>query len=191
MRPLFLTEDKIPYWDFDAPGEERDASAGAVMASALFELSGYSATHGKEYSDAAKVMLTSLASPAYKAALNTNGNFLLMHSVGAKPLKSEINTPLVYADYYYLEALLRYDKQMKKGVDKKLSATKNAVVGSLIFQNGFEGTAHILRNVSNPGANITTGYAIDDIEGANAKGATVSDWVKDLDENPDAGRFFF
>jgi hypothetical protein len=55
-------------------------------------------------------MLTTLASPAYTAKLNENNNFILMHSVGHKPGKSEVNTPIVYADYYYLEALLRYKK---------------------------------------------------------------------------------
>ncbi len=110
-----LPADKIPYWDFNAPNipnEERDASAGAVMASALLELSQYS-QHKKQYFDAAEAMLSSLASPAYTAAAGTNKNFILMHSVGAKPLNSEINTPLVYADYYYLEALLRYNSLIK------------------------------------------------------------------------------
>jgi unsaturated chondroitin disaccharide hydrolase len=55
-------------------------------------------------------MIASLSSPAYLAKVGDNNNFVLMHSVGAKPLKSEINVPLVYADYYYIEALLRYKK---------------------------------------------------------------------------------
>jgi unsaturated chondroitin disaccharide hydrolase len=108
-----LPADKIPYWDFDAPNlpnEERDASAAAIMASAFLELSGYSKTDKKLYFSTAEQMLTSLASTAYTANLNENNNFILKHSVGHKPGNSEINTPIVYADYYYLEALLRYKK---------------------------------------------------------------------------------
>ncbi len=112
-----LPADKIPYWDFNAPNipnEERDASAGAITASALLELSTYTGKKGKDYFKAAETMLTSLASPAYKANLGENNHFILKHSVGAKPLKSEIDVPLVYADYYYLEALLRYQSLTKK-----------------------------------------------------------------------------
>lgn len=108
-----LPADKVPYWDFDAPGipnEERDASAAAVFASAFLELSTYSKQNKDLYFNTAEQMLASLASPAYTANLNENNNFILKHSVGHKPGNSEINTPLVYADYYYLEALLRYKK---------------------------------------------------------------------------------
>lgn len=109
-----LPADKIPFWDFDAQGipfAKRDASAGAIMASALLELGQY--TNGAEkteFKSAAETMIYSLASPAYRAKLGENGGFLLMHSTGAYPLNSEIDVPLVYADYYYLEALLRYKK---------------------------------------------------------------------------------
>ena len=109
-----LPADKIPYWDFDRPGEERDASAGATAASALLELSQYSADNGKKYASVAGQMLQSLASPAYQAEVGTNNGFILMHITGHKPGKSEIDVPLVYADYYFLEALMRYEK-LKKG----------------------------------------------------------------------------
>lgn len=112
-----LPKDKIPYWDFNAPGEERDASAAAVIASALLELSQYSTLHGKLYLNTAKLMLTSLASPRYRAKIGTNHSFILKHSVGSKPHHSEVDVPLIYADYYYLEALLRYDRLIK---NKKL-----------------------------------------------------------------------
>nr|WP_229236213.1 glycoside hydrolase family 88 protein [Emticicia sp. TH156] len=112
-----LPADKIPYWDFNAPNipnEERDASAGAITASALLELSTYvSKAKSKVYFNAAETMLASLASPSYKANSGENNHFILKHSVGAKPLKSEIDVPLVYADYYFLEGLLRY-KKLKK-----------------------------------------------------------------------------
>ncbi|OAQ42399.1 glucuronyl hydrolase [Pedobacter psychrophilus] len=113
-----LPEDKIPYWDFNdpaIPNTERDASAGAVISSALFELSQYTKEHKEQYFNAATTMLSSLTTPKYKAEIGTNGNFLLKHSVGSKPHQSEVDVPLVYADYYYLEALLRYDKLMKTG----------------------------------------------------------------------------
>ncbi|TKC63731.1 glucuronyl hydrolase [Pedobacter hiemivivus] len=105
-----LPADKVPYWDFDRPNEERDASAAAVFASAFLEMSTFSKKNKDLYFSTAEQMLASLASPAYTANLNENNNFILKHSVGHKPAKSEINTPIVYADYYYLEALLRYKK---------------------------------------------------------------------------------
>ena len=112
-----LPKDKIPYWDFFAPNipnEERDASAGAITASALLELSKYSGAKGKRYYDDAVIMLESLSSPAYRAALGENNNFLIKHCVGAKGLNSEIDVPLIYADYYYLEALTRLQNYNKK-----------------------------------------------------------------------------
>lgn len=109
-----LPEDKIPYWDYNAPGipdAKRDASAGAIMASALIELSGYvNPETGKKYLQVAEKQLRSLASPAYRAELGKNGNFILMHSVGSIPGKSEVDAPLTYADYYFIEALMRYRK---------------------------------------------------------------------------------
>jgi len=100
--------DFVPYWDFDAPkipNEPRDASAAAIMASALYELSGYG--NGEYYRGWADKIMKSLSSPAYRAKLGENGNFLLMHSVGSIPHGAEIDVPLNYADYYFLEALLR------------------------------------------------------------------------------------
>lgn len=108
-------EDKIPYWDFDAPNipdEPRDASAGAIMASALLELSQYVNDDklSKEYQSVAGQQLRTLSSDEYLAVPRTNGGFILKHSVGNKPRNSEVDAPLTYADYYYVEALLRYKK---------------------------------------------------------------------------------
>ncbi len=100
--------DFVPYWDFDAPkipDEPRDASAAAIIASALYELSTFE--NGEFYKGWADKMMSSLASPAYRAKLGENGNFLLMHSVGSIPHGAEIDVPVNYADYYFLEALLR------------------------------------------------------------------------------------
>jgi rhamnogalacturonyl hydrolase YesR len=103
-------KDLIPYWDYNAPNipnEPRDASAAAIIASALLELSEL-APNGKPYFEYAEKILKSLSSDAYLAKKGENKGFILMHSVGHLPANSEIDTPLVYADYYYLEALKRY-----------------------------------------------------------------------------------
>ncbi|MGL6179972.1 MAG: glucuronyl hydrolase, partial [Tannerellaceae bacterium] len=113
-----LPEDKIPYWDFNAPqipNEERDASAGALIASALIELSQYTkGDFSTKCLDVAETQVRALTSDAYLAEEGTNANFILKHSVGAKPLKSEIDVPLTYADYYYVEALVRYKKLLEQ-----------------------------------------------------------------------------
>ena len=112
-----LPADKIPYWDFNAPGIPnalRDASAGAIMASALLELSNYADENSAaRYFDVAQIILQSLSSPQYKAAVGTNGGFILKHSVGHLPQQSEVDVPLTYADYYFVEAMRRY-KEYKK-----------------------------------------------------------------------------
>jgi hypothetical protein len=118
MKHPRLPEDKVPYWDFDAtdiPAAPRDASAAAVMASALIELSGYvEKPEGREYFQLARRQLLSLSSPAYRAAPGGNGHFILMHSVGHLPKASEVDVPLNYADYYFLEGLLRYQALMMR-----------------------------------------------------------------------------
>ena len=125
-----LPADKVPYWDFNLlekgyiPGVNsnaknvkdlfRDASAASITASALLELSLYSGVKGKKYYDFAIQILHSLASANYMAAPGTNANFILKHSVGSIPHNGEIDVPLIYADYYFLEALNRYN-QLRQG----------------------------------------------------------------------------
>ncbi|WP_430981301.1 glycoside hydrolase family 88 protein [Sphingobacterium faecium] len=120
-----LPQDLIPYWDFDkdkidqsskmyAKKDLRDVSAAALYASALLELAQY--TVGKEstlYLTKAETMLTNLSKAPYKAEYGENGGYLLKHSVGALPLNSEIDVPLTYADYYYVEALIRYKRLLE------------------------------------------------------------------------------
>jgi hypothetical protein len=147
-----LPADKIPYWDYNAPGIPsatagapatgnptrsqpagartaipaaagapgaarnammggplRDASAAAVLASALIELSRYvDAREGRGYLDVAEQILVTLSSNVYKPVVGSNGGFILRHSVGNLPGRSEIDVPLTYADYYFVEAMLRY-----------------------------------------------------------------------------------
>jgi unsaturated chondroitin disaccharide hydrolase len=107
-----LPADKIPYWDFNAPGIPnalRDVSAAAIMASALIELAGYvDKKTSKQYLRTAETILLNLSAPKYKAAAGTNGGFILQHSVGHMPNKTEVDVPLTYADYYFIEAMVRY-----------------------------------------------------------------------------------
>ena len=112
-----LPEDGIPYWDFDspdAPDSQRDASAGAIMASAFIELSGYTADKqlSKALMKMAEKQIRTLASDEYLAQPDRNGYFLLKHSVGSYPSDTEVNVPLTYADYYFLEALLRINGKL-------------------------------------------------------------------------------
>ncbi|GAA0882407.1 glycoside hydrolase family 88 protein [Sphingobacterium siyangense subsp. cladoniae] len=117
-----LPADLVPYWDFDKdkiaqsdkmyPNKDlRDVSAAALYASALLELSQY--TKGSEalnYFEKAETILKNLSKAPYLASHGQNGGYILQHSVGALPLNSEIDVPLTYADYYYVEALVRYQR---------------------------------------------------------------------------------
>ena len=115
-----MPKDMIPYWDFDAPNipeAKRDASAAAVICSALIELSTFvNKKDAKMYMKAVDKQIVTLSSPSYRANLGENGGFILKHSVGSFPHKSEVDVPLTYADYYYIEALQRY---LKLGEKKK------------------------------------------------------------------------
>jgi unsaturated chondroitin disaccharide hydrolase len=112
-----MPSDLVPYWDFNAPNipnEPRDASAAAIMASGLYELSTYS-KNGKKYRAAADKIIESLTN-SYRSPAGGNRGFILLHSTGSKPSNSEVDVPISYADYYYLEALLRAKKL--KGIKK-------------------------------------------------------------------------
>lgn len=125
-----LPKDKVPYWDFNV-GQDgykpdwnyeknkltyipRDASAASLVASALLELSTFTGNEGEKYFKNAEEILSSLSSDEYLAKPGTNGNFILKHSVGSFPHQTEIDVPLIYADYYFLEALLRYQNLKNK-----------------------------------------------------------------------------
>jgi len=112
-----MPKDMIPYWDYLAPNipnEPRDASAAAIMASALIELSGYvNEALRDKYLTVAQIQLRRLTSSDYLAVPGTNGNFILKHSVGSKPHNSEVDVPLTYADYYFVEALVRLREKLK------------------------------------------------------------------------------
>ena len=113
-----MPADGVPYWDYDTPeipSTPRDASAAAVMASALVELSGMvEGDEAEEYFAFAEKQVRTLASPEYTAAEGDNGCFILKHSTGAYPFASEVDVPLAYADYYYVEALVRLKARLSR-----------------------------------------------------------------------------
>ncbi len=113
-----LPSDKIPYWDYNAPDIPkalRDASAASVMASALIELArDVSVEEGTGYLETAQQILVNLSSNNYKAVVGSNGGFILKHSVGNIPAHTEVDVPLTYADYYFVEAMLRYKELAKE-----------------------------------------------------------------------------
>lgn len=111
-----LPEDKVSYWDYNdpkIPNTYRDVSAAAITASALFELGTYQVANKELYMATANKIIESLNSEKYRAKQGENGGFLLMHSVGHLPKNSEVDVPINYADYYYLEALKRQENQLK------------------------------------------------------------------------------
>ena len=115
-RLVETSDDMVPLWDMDYPVEastekrttdnlkHKDASAACVMASALIELDGYAPGHG--YREMASQMLADLSSDRYQS--RGNNVAFLMHSTGHHPAGTEIDASIVYADYYYIEALTRY-----------------------------------------------------------------------------------
>lgn len=107
-----MPEDYIPYWDFDAPNipnEPRDVSAAAIMASGLLELAKFVDREEQvSYYQAARKVLINLCSHKYLALVGGNGNFIQTQSCGSVLAQSEVSVPLNYADYYFVEALLRY-----------------------------------------------------------------------------------
>ena len=107
-----MPEDYIPYWDFDAPNipnEPRDVSAAAIMASGLLELAKFVDREEQvSYYQAARKVLINLCSHKYLALVGGNGNFIQTQSCGSVRAQSEVSVPLNYADYYFVEALLRY-----------------------------------------------------------------------------------
>lgn len=108
-----MPDDFVPFFDFDAATRSdvpklRDASAAAIAASALLELAGFvDGELAERYRSFALQSLRSLSLPPYRATLGDNGHFLLRNSVGNFPAGDELGVAINYADYYYLEALLR------------------------------------------------------------------------------------
>ncbi len=132
-----LPDDLIPYWDFDAPGipdVPKDASAAAITASALIELSGLTEINSEKYLSLAKNIIQNLSSARYLSKPNENKNFILLHSTGSKPHNSEIDVPLNYADYYYVEALTRL-KKLEETENTSLKTPTLSALDVLVYPN--------------------------------------------------------
>ncbi|MEM1118828.1 MAG: glycoside hydrolase family 88 protein [Bacteroidota bacterium] len=108
-----LPKDHIMYWDYNAPfipNEPRDVSAATIAAAGLIKMATLDPNNAEQYLGWCDKILTSLESPFYHTDIKP---FILDHSVGAYPWKSEVDRPIIYADYYYIEALkerLAYEK---------------------------------------------------------------------------------
>ena len=142
-----LPADKIPCWDYNAPGApdtQRDASAGAIMASALIELSQLDpGPESAGWLELAVQQLRTLSSPEYLAEPGEQGGFILKHSVGSLPGRSEVDVPLTYADYYYIEALQRLKKVLKRpdgAADRKVWVETMARIAGPVLENLAAGT---------------------------------------------------
>lgn len=137
-----LPTDYVPYWDYLAPNipnEPRDASAAAIYASALLELSMLDKENSKEYFNDATKILESLSSPAYMSTNGLNSGFILKHCTGNKPANKELDVPMNYADYYFIEALTRYQKA------KSLTALSTPTVATFrIYPNPVKSSFNIL-----------------------------------------------
>ncbi len=146
-----LPKDKVPYWDYDAPGTEkengkclRDASAAAIMASALIELSQLDPTElAPQWLALAQQQLRTLSSPTYLAGEGEQGGFIIKHGVGHHPAGAEIDVPLTYADYYYVEALMRMKHLLAQPTgmdDRRLWIEQMTRIASPVLENLAAGT---------------------------------------------------
>ena len=143
-----LPEDKVPCWDFNAPGAPgtalRDASAAAIMASAFIELSQLDpGNESAAWLDLAIRQLRTLSSPEYLAAPGEQGGFIIKHGVGHFPAKAEVDVPLTYGDYYYLEALIRLKKLLERSdgaTDRKAWVDALVKTASPVIENLAAGT---------------------------------------------------
>ncbi|MCD8385890.1 MAG: DUF2264 domain-containing protein [Bacteroidales bacterium] len=142
-----MPADKLPYWDYncpDQPNAKRDASAAAVMASALIELSQLDPSErASEWLNFATDQLRSLSSSAYLAETGEIGGFILKHSVGHYTAGAEVDVPLTYADYYYVEALMRLKQLLNKGCgysDRQTWIDQMTKIANPVLENLANGT---------------------------------------------------
>ncbi len=142
-----LPEDKVPYWDYDAPDipkAKRDASAAAIMASALIELSQLDPSEmSPKWLALAEQQIRTLSSPEYLAKEGEQGGFILKHGTGHLPAKAEIDVPLTYGDYYYVEALMRLKALLAKPTgkeDRKVWVETLTKIADPVLSNLADGT---------------------------------------------------
>ena len=189
-----LPADKIPCWDFNAPGApdtQRDASAGAIMASALIELSQLDpGPESAGWLELAVQQLRTLSSPEYLAKPGEQGGFILKHSVGSLPGKSEVDVPLTYADYYYVEALLRLKKLLQRPdgkADRKLWVETLTKIAAPVLKNLAAGT--LRKNM--PYESLNTVMAYRDVSLLEAVGRTlcgIAPWLELGPDNTEEGQ---
>jgi hypothetical protein len=142
-----LPKDKVPYWDYDAPdipNAKRDASAAAVMASALIELSQLDPSEmAPKWIELAEQQLRTLSSPEYLAKEGEQGGFIIKHGVGHHQAGAEVDVPLTYGDYYYVEALMRLKKLLAKPAgsdDRKVWVETMTRIAKPVLENLAAGT---------------------------------------------------
>ena len=147
LRHPRMPKDKVPYWDYDAPDipkAKRDASAAAVMASALIELSQLDPSDkAAEWLAFAEDQLRTLSSADYLAEEGEIGGFIIKHSVGHLKAKSEVDVPLTYGDYYYVDALMRLMKLLSKGdgkTDRRVWVQTMTRIAAPVLENLAAGT---------------------------------------------------
>ena len=147
LRHPRMPKDKVPYWDYDAPDipkAKRHASAAAVMASALIELSQLDPSDkAAEWLAFAEDQLRTLSSADYLAEEGEIGGFIIKHSVGHLKAKSEVDVPLTYGDYYYVEALMRLKKLLSKGdgkTDRRVWVQTMTRIAAPVLENLAAGT---------------------------------------------------
>ena len=133
------TDDGVTYWDFDVPqnsSEPKDASATVIVASALLELISFTEDEAEitKFRNAAYAMLESLASDKYLADPNIT-NAILLHSTAHKPANKRIDIPLIYADYYFIEAMLRYQADRLTNIDDNKNSYPTAPQIFVLEQN--------------------------------------------------------
>jgi unsaturated chondroitin disaccharide hydrolase len=129
-------QDMIPYWDFDAPDipdAPRDVAAASIMCSALFELCRYSSAYRDTFLNVAIKQINILSTDTYHAFPGTNNNFILMHSTGNYPGNSEIDTPINYADYYFIESLTRYRRYLNHSPESEFVYDENGAAFKMDF----------------------------------------------------------
>lgn len=142
-----LPKDKVPYWDYDdpqIPNAKRDASAASIMASAFIELSQLDPSDmAPIWLETAQKQLRTLSSPEYLAEAGTMGGFIIKHGVGDLRSKNEVDVPLTYGDYYYVEALVRLKKLISRptGIsEREIWIKKMTRIATPVLENLAAGT---------------------------------------------------
>ena len=199
-----LPKDKVPYWDFNAPAGPktlRDASAAAVMASAYVELCTYA--EGKlseQFRTIGEQIIASLASPAYLAKAGEQSDFLIKHCTGFFAKKNELDAPLSYADYYFVEAMIRYKKLLagepvveiltafSENPDRAVWLSALDRIARPLLVNMSRGTLKINMPVESMAADMTKRKEVTHLEALGRLITGISPWLELGPDNTPEGR---